>query len=323
MQMFLGKLPDRVGQLKRAYRFLVYHTQVPSHHPYKFDDKPNILVVEGDDYHKVSYCKVVSLIQCQPERQDGHPQETRYMKLHMKARPDMPGVYGLWACRQYYPVFWSDASGMIASAHSSWDDCELLAAYVYSLYHPPKGHILFDTTITAADEVPENLDRARWTIKGYRNEDYADCEWIFVGSPWGRRTNVWKHEGREGPTVIKDAYRDNRRRYEEHLLLNKVHHKGIFPGVVRTMKRPKTFPKIITAAKPDERRTKTRLIMGSYGESLLRAKSVKDLLMAVYDIVESSSFPLLLTTIDDDNANRSPPKASHGLTDSSPRHQSE
>ena len=302
MQMFLGNLPERVGQLKHAYHFLVYHTQVPSHHPYKFDDKPNILVVEGDDYHKVSYCKVVSLIQCQPERQDGHPQETRYMKLHMKARPDMPGVYGLWACRQYYQVLWSDASGMIASAHSSWDDCELLAAYVYSLYDPPDNHMLFDSTIIASDELPEKSDKARWTIKGHLKEAYLDCEWIFNGSAWGRRTNVWKHEIEgKGPVVVKDSYQDNRRRYMEKKLINKIHSKGIFPGVVRTLKAAEQRLVITTASRTKEHRTKTRLIMGSYGESLLRAKTVKDLLMAIYDIVESSSFTLSYSRANDNS----------------------
>ena len=298
MDLFLANRLRRGPTMDTPYHFLAYYDNIPSHHPFKMDHKPDILVVEGSDYNNVSYSKVVSVIECKPKEKKGRAQETSYMGLHMDARPDMPGVYGLWVRPQCYQVLWSDASGVSASPESSWNDCRLLEAYVYSLYHPPKGHILFDTTITAADEVPENLDRARWTIKGYRNEDYADCEWIFVGSPWGRRTNVWKHEGHEGPTVIKDAYRDNRRRYEEHQLLHKIHRNGVFPGVVRTLKPPKKFPKIITVSKPNERRTKTRLTMGSYGVSLHRAETVKDLLMAIYDIVEGSCFPLLLSTPD-------------------------
>ena len=254
------------------------------------------------------------------------------MSLHMDARPDMPGVYGLWAGPEGYQVLWSDASGVTASPKSSWDVCELLAAYVYSLYYPPANHILFDQTITSPIAPRLGSNKPRWTIEGHLKDPYRACEWIFTASSWGRRTNVWKHEIKgKGPVVVKDAYRvvindayrDIRRHYEEEILIKKIHRNGIFPGVVRTLEPAEHHQNITTPPSSKAQRTKTRLIMGSYGESLLRAKSVKDLLMAVYDIVESSSFPLLLTTIDDDNANRSPPKASHGLTDSSPRYQPE
>lgn len=104
---------------KQPYHFLEYHSNIPSHHPFKSEDRPDIFVVEGNDYAHVSHCKVVSVIDCKPTNEDGQGQETSYMKMHMYARPDMPGLYGLWVRPQYYQVLWSDASGVSASPKSS------------------------------------------------------------------------------------------------------------------------------------------------------------------------------------------------------------
>ena len=250
--------------------------------------------MEGKPRGRVPYYTVVSVIECKPVKEDGQAQLASYMSLHMDARPDMPGVYGLWVRPDGYQVLWSDASGVIASPKSSWDVCELLAAYVYSLYYPPADHILFDQAITSPTTPRLGSNKPRWTIAGHLKDPYRACEWIFTASSWGRRTNVWKHEIKgKGPVVVKDAYRDNKRNYEEEILIKKIHSNGIFPGVVRILEPAEHYQEITTPPTHKAQRTKTRLIMGSYGESLLQAKSVKDLLMAVYDIVESSSFSSL------------------------------
>lgn len=301
MQLHLDNLPKHLKR-QAAYHFVDYHTLTLLDHPFDMGGRPDILVVEGTSRVNISFREVVSVIECQAVKEDGQPQESSYMSLHMNARPDMPGVYGLWARPQCYQVLWSDAAGIVASPQSGWEDCSLLEAYVYSLYDPPKGHTLFDPTIIRSTVVPSDWEKARLTIKGHLKDPYLHCYWIAVGSSWGRRTNVWMRnfEGK-GPVVIKDAYRDDNREYEEDKLLEKIHRKGIFPGVVRTLEAAEKHPKITTASITEKQRTKTRLVMGSYGVWLRGAKSVKDLLMAVYDIVEGSSCCSLLSTVDDDS----------------------
>ena len=69
------------------------------------------------------------------------------------------------------------------------------------------------------------------------------------------------------------------------------------PGVVRVLQAEDAKTNIsedqvvVSTAEPsgeDERkhRVKKRIVLGSRGTELLRAKSVKDLLMAVYDVLE-------------------------------------
>ena len=95
--------------------------------------------------------------------------------------------------------------------------------------------------------------------------------------------------------VIKDAYPDDRRRFQEGALLKLIHEAGIFPGVVRVLEWGDVEGcdgSIITTARPASRkvarRTKKRLVMGSRGSRLSSAKSVKELLMAVFDGVEGN-----------------------------------
>ena len=288
---------NRATKRKHPYYFLDFHNSIPLCHPFEDLSRPDLIVVEGKPRGRVPYYKVVSVLECKPVNQDGRAQVTSYMSLHMDARPDMPGVYGLWVGPEGYQVLWSDASGVTASPKSSWDACELLAAYVYSLYYPPADHILFDQAITSPTTPRLGSNKPRWTIAGHLKDPYRACEWIFTASSWGRRTNVWKHEIKgKGPVVVKVTYRDNKRRFEEEILIQKIHRNGIFPGVVRTLEPAVHYQDITTPPSTYSRRTKTRLIMGSYGESLLQAKSVKDLLMAIYDIVEGLSFRPLSST---------------------------
>ena len=91
--------------------------------------------------------------------------------------------------------------------------------------------------------------------------------------------------------VIKDSYRDNERRFKEEALLDKIHgDTGIYPGVVRKL-HGGSVPDITTARRATSKltpeRTKARLVMGSFGEELCKAETVRDILMVVYDVLES------------------------------------
>ena len=90
--------------------------------------------------------------------------------------------------------------------------------------------------------------------------------------------------------MMKDAYWDTNRRYNELECLKMIHEDGIFPGVVRIL--PCEVPDIKTAQRAtgsfvrEPEKVKTRMLMASYGVGFEQAETVLDLLMATYDINE-------------------------------------
>ena len=284
--------------------FLDHHQHPLVAHPEDNKEKPDLVVVPGlvtgytpvagtTHYSNILYHRVFSIVECKPIGGNGAAQTARYCFRLMLARPDMPGLYGLWARPQGYQVIWSDASGAIASLETPWDDLNLLRAYVYSLYCPPATHFLRDPYVHTPRLLPETASKgACWTIECPNHTyHYSDCETLIIGDPWNRRTQVWKHTDEEGTVVIKDSYRDNERRFKEEALLDKIHgDTGIYPGVVRKL-HGGSVPDITTARRATSKltpeRTKARLVMGSFGEELCKAETVREILMVVYDVLES------------------------------------
>ncbi|KAI0072544.1 hypothetical protein K474DRAFT_1711485, partial [Panus rudis PR-1116 ss-1] len=151
--------------LKRL-TFLDHHDGATAYHPDNSsdNDKADLIGIWGDlsnytqyqtgknrSYLKVPSYEVVSIIELKPQRgqSSGDSQAISYLWDHRKARPDMPGVYALYANVKEYQIIWADAEGPILSNEVAWKDFELepLFAYVYSIYKPPKGHHIFDPTI--------------------------------------------------------------------------------------------------------------------------------------------------------------------------------
>ena len=109
-------------------------------------------------------------------------------------------------------------------------------------------------------------------------------------------------EDAEDFAVIKDSYRDVQRRFQEADLLRHIHSDDNlpdvvrnFPGVVRVLDSGPVRghnDTLIATARPAAsgvtRREKDRVVMGSGGSRLEDAKSVKDVLKAVFDGVEGT-----------------------------------
>jgi hypothetical protein len=130
-----------------------------------------------------------------------------------------------------------------------------------------------------------------WMIRACGKE-YTNCQLVFFGSSWGRRTFVWVSKSNGETTVIKDATRDDGQRFCEGQLLAEIHGSGYMPGVVRLIDWcfVRTDQGVITTAprrKSDKpTRHRLRLVLGSFGTELRESKSVLDLLKAVYDVIE-------------------------------------
>ncbi|CAL1717120.1 unnamed protein product [Somion occarium] len=291
--------------------FLDHHTGPPVAPGLHLRDKPDIVGVFGIkksmagffnkktiSYTGVPYHCIITTGEFKPEENERAGQAVSYACQHATSRLDMPGVYALFANVEGYRIIWFDASGVVKSPFVDWDQLALLEGYIRSIYIPPNNHHLWDPTISSPVILPDAMgkgSKAHWTIT-YNGEEYNDCNPFFIPHAWGRRTTVFMYEGDDHDfAVIKDAYRDDARRFEEATLIKDIHSNGIFPGVVRLLDSGNVNAKddsaIVTARPADLdnnviHRTKKRLIMGSRGSKLYEAKSVKDILKAVYDVLE-------------------------------------
>lgn len=227
---------------------------------------------------------------------DIRPQLASYMWDHMLTRPDMPGIYGLGIKRAGFQIFWSDASGLISSPVLQWRSAHThLLEYVYSLYVPPRGHFTIDPSIRL--ENPKSSEPPTWTVT-FDEEKFEKCRTIFCAPSWGRRTFVWRGRYNGKSVIIKDAYRDEARRFAEGQLITQIHADGIIPGVVRILKWGFLYvgSQAISTAKRSvpgtaPYRRKTRMVLGSVGRGLSVSKTVVDLLMAFYDAIEGKYYP--------------------------------
>ncbi|KAJ3491341.1 hypothetical protein NLI96_g784 [Meripilus lineatus] len=302
-RLALMKLLNRYS--KRAHN----HTQVAKH-PFIFiptaltrhsDASLNeIIMIPGPDdvlegtKRQVDFHDIVSIVMCGRDDSMGIQEVAQFSRYLLKSQPDMAGTYGLSANLDYYQILWSDASGGIASPLYDWTKLAPLAAYVCSIYVPPRHHVLLDSSITR--EINPWTERGMtWSIKNRRAVTYTGCKLLYSGDAWGRRTYVWKHTDDQGQiTIIKDAFHTISDQRLKSDLLSYSHRNGIYPGVVRFLfignQAPspslKTAPPSNGIQFRDSVKERIRLEMGSYGASLWEARSVKDVLMAIFDILE-------------------------------------
>ena len=296
-------------------------------------------------YGAIPYPLVRTAVEMKPPREDGRAQAISYAWYIFEACPHVVGMYVLSTRPQYYQVIWADAAGAVSSPRYGWENLIPLVSYVYSLYSPPKGHYLLDSTIEPRVSPGGDLIKAllhkvgpekpqlKWNVT-VNSRVYEDCRLIVWSGGFGRRTTVFQTEPKnatEPCLVIKDMYRDEARRFSEKQIIDLIHSDGIVPGVVRLVAHEEVKSSVHGGEATPIRtvgtvmhqgklahRVRTRLLLGSSGEPLSRAKSLGDLLKAIYDTVESES---LITTIMASNHHSSSSCPGHGADDSSSRYQ--
>ncbi|TBU37194.1 hypothetical protein BD309DRAFT_1023770, partial [Dichomitus squalens] len=285
--------------------FINHSSSAPRHFPADIlcdaEDAPDFLGVynvgdflaDADHVYKgVPHHRVEAIVEAKPiAKSGGRRQATTYAYRHHQARPDHPAFYCLVVKPEWYQVLLSDPTGVVASAETPWDhdDLRLLAAYIYSHYDPPRDHFLWDDTIGWIHG--ESLaDPPTWKVK-VQGQWYTQGRFVFVGEPWGRRTTILRVSDDDGgEIVIKEVYRHHQRRCKEEEILAHVHGDGDVLGVVRLQDAEHVTTNnetIRCAARGEETvRTKERFALLDSGSCLLYAKTVNDLLEAVYDALE-------------------------------------
>ncbi|KAH9903430.1 hypothetical protein C8Q73DRAFT_52191 [Cubamyces lactineus] len=300
------KKVKKVDSDQRQIAFYDHHRHPLTHFPIpgRSEDYPDIVGVfeepygyeqREDDgtYRDIPYHRVETVVEAKAiYGADGKAQATRYAYKIQQARPDRPGYYVLSAKPQYFQVIFSSPVKPVASEHTRWNDLTALCAYVYSLYDPPDGHFLYDRTLSWVERGDQRFGRPSWTILT-GGKVYTGAEACFLGDPWGRRTTVLRAESRTEPTVMfKEAYIDCDRRFNEADLLKDIHEDGYLPGavfpisceIVKSEGQEIVFRRNTTCGTLI--RKKVRIVLADVGFDLFYAKSVNDLLMAIYDALE-------------------------------------
>jgi hypothetical protein len=120
---------------------------------------------------------------------------------------------------------------------------------------------------------------------------YPNCTVHSAGTASGRRTIIFACPKPE--IVIKEQYIETSRRFEEGRALAKIHEKGTFPGVVRrgwygTVEGSRG--KELVVEWKENKRKKTRVVLLDKAPSIMDAKTVREALVAMYDLLESEFF---------------------------------
>jgi hypothetical protein len=138
-------------------------------------------------YYRLPWHLFDSVVEVKPPLDAlGPAQVGAYAGFLNQARPDKPSVYCIHVSPRRYAIVWSDPSGLSSSEQFGWENTNPLAAYVFSLYQPPKDHIKVDASITL-DQSSDVTNPPRWTVQ-FKGETHPGCRVLFVGSPWTRQS---------------------------------------------------------------------------------------------------------------------------------------
>ncbi|KAI0827443.1 hypothetical protein BC628DRAFT_1418535 [Trametes gibbosa] len=203
--------------------------------------------------------------------------------------PDRTGLYFLELFKANLQVFYADSMGIAPLEVVPWDGRALrqVSDFVYSLYRPPAQHFPRDLTMSwhelHGDDIVLSIQAGPYL--------YPDSQVIFTQYPGKKRTGVFlagKHHAHQA--VIKDCYRALlSERHTEPEILRHIHCRGFVPGVIRlahneVVRFPGGHDAIISVRAPPC--MKHRMVLADVGADMLKAESVNDLLMAVYDALE-------------------------------------
>ena len=313
--------PDRLqGSAPKRILFVLYDADY-EHAPWKGLGPPRVVgvqefdkldeyrvIVEGNvSYMDVPLHRIETLVEAKT-LYDGDDCEDvsrapYYSRVFLEACPDRIGFYSLSINKGGWSVHYADSTGITGSPTYRWNSGQFgdLADYVYSLYIPPPRHYARDPTITWDLSLGES--RATQKIR-VDDEEFPIVRTLITGHMGRKRTTIYiaGRNTREYLAIVKDQYGRLQRGVDEPKILKHIHCQGFVPGVVRLARQdlveffdgqPLAF--IATVNHGYNACAKHRMVLADMGESLLRAKSINDILMAVYDALEGA-FPRCIST---------------------------
>lgn len=180
----------------------------------------------------------------------------------------------MWADPKGFQILIADACQLRQMNVMYWRDhrCpRLIYGLIARLYYP-----CLDKTITRLNSQIPVFEIITNGIT------YKNCIIRRVGSAFGRRSTIFQNK----QVIIKEQYIQRGRRFMEGPILTKL--RG-FPGVVGV----KSYEYVIsegskiTVKDQKVERDKYRLVLQDRGNLLIEAENPQEVLMAVYDVLES------------------------------------
>ncbi|KAJ8703526.1 hypothetical protein PTI98_002143 [Pleurotus ostreatus] len=292
---------NRLCDTSEIIVFVDNHSFLPTNHPNKIKggaaDVLGVLEsvlkkLQEDERNRIPWHLILTAVKEKTavDAKVGPAQCGAYLGYANQARPDMVGMYGLSVSPRGFQIQYSCPAGLATSEEFNWT-AQLggVLAYICTLYLPRTDFAPRDTTISLATG-RDILGPPLWDID-VGDKIYRNCKVQFVGQPWTRMTWVAEAEAddKDGPTVIKDSYRDVRTPFKEGDMYEILHKEGSAPGFAAIDReyevKYKDTP--ITVSVKKLTRIKTRLIMKTSGLPLTKCRNIVDFFKGMYDILEA------------------------------------
>ncbi|KAI0772771.1 hypothetical protein BD413DRAFT_492299 [Trametes elegans] len=240
-------------------------------------------------YPRVPFHLIETVVEADVMRNDDDTSDAAsdFLRQLLRNRPERVAMYGLSVHRRGFIIHYADNTGAWRSGVTPWDPhvgLQKLAHYVHSLYLPPAHHFLRDTTMTR-----KSNETSTWSFD-VNGEQLTDGRALVLGHLWGKRNSIFlARHGQTRQAIIKDChFLFSPGKAREPEFLKHIHCRGFMPGLVRLafdMKVKFGKEEKFMSVK-DSPQVKHRMVLADLGDSLLLAKTVNDLLMAVYDTLE-------------------------------------
>jgi hypothetical protein len=206
-----------------------------------------------------------------------------YLHYLLLARPDLLVAQGLLTTKSDVMFLVGIGGVGIRQFKVNWSDKILyksMYAFIYRLYEPAR---FADPTYTSTGFDKETSE-ATYTVY-FNNERWTDFRTIHARNPFATRTHVFSNPsltqgGDRTLTVLKDQLCRTERRFNEFVILAKIHQPTIVPGVVEAVDGE------IIPAPLSPGREKHRLGLRQMGSPFMSIPTAKIMLETLFDLLE-------------------------------------
>ncbi|KIM27088.1 hypothetical protein M408DRAFT_24839 [Serendipita vermifera MAFF 305830] len=289
---YLNKFNDALSGLIENRRFILKFVVTERHrakHPVNRECRPDFVAVRADIEGKPQYWTCMEATAEARSEKDKNPQSkaAAYTAFHLRARPDYISVVGIFTDIDYFQLFLTTPCRVYQTKPIKWNGghaTRILFAWLWRIYHPEVDSSM---TVTLTMRPIFNI-----YIPGYGC--YSDLLILRTAESLGRRTTIMT-DNSDPPVIIKEQYIEPGRRYAEGPILAKIHNEGSFPGVIRldTYGPVLNDGKQVTVRHKGQAglsksivRNKVRLVLKDTGEEIMNAQTPREVLMALYDLLE-------------------------------------
>lgn len=234
---------------------------------------------------------------------DAPRQAGSYTLYLLQSRPDRVAVQGFYADKEGVILLISSADSIKKSPKLDLKNTEqtrLIFAFIRRLYDPHPSMV--DPTVKRRKDPTrtQNSLTGLWVFDitlTFSTSSSLECRGYRIAnthSSVGQRTHIFTNN--DDPStlngiaipVIKDQYRLPNHRFNEPEIIRHIHAEDNIPGIVRIVSSEAVIRRDGTAVCSGNRH-KTRIGLAEYGQSFMDLKTPLEVLMVIYDLLESGS----------------------------------